>query len=137
MLPSRRSTRAPQSSCAVAVAAFIAVGVFACSTSTHGDTDAGGPGPPCGVYTICPADMICYFPIGSCTGQGNCFPIPKNPECGIVTGYCGCNGEQVYGRCGDPDGYANKPTTGGSTGVCAGSDAGSAVTDAHVDADSD
>ena len=116
-------------------ASLLAILILGCSQSSNDAADAG-PGPACNAGTFCPGGSVCYYRLGDCSGEGRCFPFPKNPECGIVSSYCGCNGSaEVYERCGDPEGYASAPTTGENIAFCpvVDSGAGSGPMDAAPD----
>jgi hypothetical protein len=80
----------------------------AADASAQGAGEAGGP---CTANSDCPTGDWCLFLVGDCSAQGQCrSPGSLGSLCNIVVSYCGCNGAQVGGLCGEP--YAFGPTLG-------------------------
>ena len=78
----------------------------------------------CTQNSDCPAEDWCLFRVGDCSAQGQCLsPASLGALCNIAVAYCGCNGPNVMGLCGQP--YAFGPTLGSDAGfACAHTDAG-------------
>jgi hypothetical protein len=86
--------------------------------------DAGTDLGPCGDGGACPSGSSCFYAIGSCDQAGECLENSTGPLCGAEEILCGCNGPSVVTGCGFPQGYASGPTTGTSSEMPCGAEAG-------------
>jgi hypothetical protein len=83
------------------------IGIAACGTATPDGPSGGG----CTDSAQCPSGQSCLFAVGSCSAAGQCLSLDSlGLQCGLVIGYCGCDGQEVRGLCGTD--YAFGPTTG-------------------------
>ena len=89
----------------------ILAGPGACSASPKAGCQTSGD---------CSSDQMCFFPIGSCSAQGQCLDpnavgsSTQQSSCGAASQprYCGCDRSVVLGPCGVS--YAYAPTMGES-----------------------
>jgi hypothetical protein len=88
------------------------------SGGSAGSSPDSGPTVPCVTSSDCASGSTCFYPMGDCSAQGQCFgPADSGAAmCNLIAIVCGCGTNQTTG-CGFPDGYASGPALSGASCV--------------------